>query len=285
MGIGVRYDDGSGSMRPLADYKKPLASYRGMASPWGSNGHSLFGTPSTKSMNGPALRRKSIFERMQERRDAAKKDGAAKDAKLDEIDPRKNGKVIGEASAPHPADADKNSRGANDHSPWGRACMTGIHFEREAPTGRIIVWGYLRTDRFTGEGRCFETTGEEKVPVFSFFDAQSDDKGCYRMVVDEDGQVSFENRYVQIAGKLYDGPSQTYSEDSLKGKFLAIDATVSSSSGDTSFQFQTYASLVALQTAQKDPDHLIIPLYKFDSDANVECDFRTVPYEWQMNYN
>lgn len=120
------------------------------------------------------------------------------------------------------------------------------------------------------------------------------DVGCYYITrtppedpedQEQEGSVGFGNCYVQLAGKLYEGPSSSFAESAVKGKFLAIVADVSSASGDTSFQFQTYASLVALQTAQEDPDNIVIPLYKFDDDGAVECDFRTVPYEWQMNHN
>ena len=156
MGIGIKYDDGSGSL-------KPLASFRGMA-----------GTPPMKGGIGTIFRgmagtppiRKSLSERMRERREMGKE--ASKSIKLDVADPRRQGKVVG-AVAHHELDAENSHRGPTEHTPWERPFMSGIHFEEEASTGRIVVWAFLRSDKFTGEGRAFETTGETKVPVFSFY--------------------------------------------------------------------------------------------------------------------
>ena len=156
MGIGIKYDDGSGSL-------KPLASFRGMA-----------GTPPIKGGIGTLFRgmagtppiRKSLSERMRERRELGKE--ASKSIKLDVADPRRQGKVVG-AVAHHELDADNSHRGPTEHTPWERSFLSGIHFEEEASTGRIVVWAFMRSDKFTGEGRAFETTGETKVPVFSFY--------------------------------------------------------------------------------------------------------------------
>ena len=115
--------------------------------------------------------------------------------------------------------------------------------------------------------------------------AERNDLGCYFISITQTEEVSFGNCWVQLAGKLYEGPSQSYAKTSLAGRFLVIIADVHSASGQTTFRLWTFFTFQALQEAQEDPDNLVIPLYKFDGNGAVECDFRTVPYEWQRNFN
>lgn len=266
MGIGIKYDDGSGSL-------KPLASFRGMA-----------GTPPIKGGIGTLFRgmagtppiRKSLSERMRERRELGKE--ASKSIKLDVADPRRQGKVVG-AVAHHELDADDSHRGPTEHTPWQRPFMSGIHFEREAPTGRIIVWSYLRTDKFTGEGRAFETTGETKVPVFSFYegDGIGSDVSCYRLELDEKGKLAgFANRYFMCGGIVYRGPNAA-----PRAGIAALSIPCQGDSDPSGATIEFYSSFDMLKAAQSDLTKYTIPLYEFSSedsgDISVVADFRNMP--------
>ena len=177
MAIGVKYDDGSGRIGTFS---------KGLHSPWGAVGRigkmtrGLVGTRPIRSAGG----KKSLIEKLRERREAAEPMAAS--VNLDRIDPRNGGQKVGDAHSLHPLDADASHRNANGHEPWERSFLSGIHFEKEAPTGRTIVWGYLRSDRFTGEGRAFETTGETKVPVYSFFEPKDPSPAPFDIATNED---------------------------------------------------------------------------------------------------
>lgn len=259
MGIGVRYDDGSGSMRPLA-------SYKGMASPWGTSAHSINGgnfaqrrvsKAASFGFVGQSSGRKSIMDKLRERREEKKS--------LDKSDPRNCGKVLGAQSNPHPLEADNNSRDANDHSPWGRAVMTGLHFEREAPTGRIIVWSYLRTDRFTGEGRCFEMTGETKVPVFSFYPGEGGEgvPSNFDIVTDENDETIKKVTRCSIPCPISVVSCSDYIISGHDPIYLHVDR---SSTG--------YALSVDQTHRADSSSHAEFKLYELDEDGNPTLDCR-----------
>lgn len=254
MGIGVKYDDGNGSL-------KPLASYKGMRSPWGSDIRSMHGTKPIRSFD----RGKSLIEKLRERRETADPKAAA--VNLDKIDPRNGGQKIGDAHSVHPADADATHRDAKSHEPWERSFLSGIHFEKEVPTGRTIVWGYLRSDRFTGEGRAFETTGETKVPVYSFFEPKDPSPAPFDIATNEDFTKSVVRCVFYWGKDEIELADYSLADIPEKGNAtLYLTRTVSE--GEPVF------ALTTDEPEEGDEDTAYFKIYDF-TDGEVSCDYRT----------
>lgn len=94
----------------------------------------------------------------------------------------------------------------------------------------------------------------------------------YDIATDDNGNKFFVNRYFEVSGVTMEGPQGESSWYS--GSYVAIRLQSSDGSGSS---IVAYDSLGALQAAQRDQDYVVIPLYKFDSDGNVECDLRHMP--------
>lgn len=94
----------------------------------------------------------------------------------------------------------------------------------------------------------------------------------YDIAIDDNGNKFFVNRYFEVSGVTMEGPQGSSSW--YFGSYVAIRLLSSGGSGSS---IVAYNSLGAMQAAQRDQDYVVIPLYKFDSDGNVECDLRHMP--------
>lgn len=90
--------------------------------------------------------------------------------------------------------------------------------------------------------------------------------GCYEYT-----STGFANRYYRAGGVLYSGPSGGTAYTSC---FVALQISASNPSSAT---IQSYDSFSAMQTASQNANYITLPLYSFDSDGEILCDFRTIP--------
>jgi len=115
--------------------------------------------------------------------------------------------------------------------------------------------------------------------------SETKDNGCFKIVPyseeeQEEGEseeqnhkLSFGNRYYSVGGKTY----EVASGDPLEVTYpclvyLKINATES-----PGVYIESTASMSALQSEQGDTDYYCIPLYSFDENGDLTCDFRNMP--------
>lgn len=106
----------------------------------------------------------------------------------------------------------------------------------------------------------------------SYGGSPSVDNGCYAIESIESGTVTFRNPYYMAAGVLCSGP------DSCPASGIVALKLENSGSTAPGVSIVSYASVSQLQQEQLDDrSTCIIPLYKFDGNHAVECDFRSAP--------
>lgn len=108
--------------------------------------------------------------------------------------------------------------------------------------------------------------------------------GCYE-IVSQDSESSggestasrrFANRYYEVAGVIREGPDG--SPDDYKGRALGIRVYSVLSSGSAAPPVLAgYGSVSEMAQDMSNSNYVVIPLYKFTSDGEVECDLRHLP--------
>ena len=84
----------------------------------------------------------------------------------------------------------------------------------------------------------------------------------------------FENCYYLLGEVLHEvSVSSSETVESFAGKFVCLKIPVTAGSSESD-RLIGYSSVSALQEAQKDPAYVVKPLYKLDSSAHIEIDFR-----------
>jgi len=104
------------------------------------------------------------------------------------------------------------------------------------------------------------------------------DRGLFKIKGREEGSggsstVYFENGYYRIGGKTFQVDNLTKSVPASSIVAVKVDLTGSQPTAT----LETFANMDALKDAEADTDYYLMPLYEFDSDLNVVCDFRIGP--------
>ena len=106
--------------------------------------------------------------------------------------------------------------------------------------------------------------------------------GCYDIEYDDEAEeYTLSNCYYRISGKTYEGPDTLPGD--LESCILALKVTANSSSAPSA-TLETYANIAALNTAETDTEYIIIPLYTFDSEGAITCDWRKSALASMMEY-
>lgn len=93
--------------------------------------------------------------------------------------------------------------------------------------------------------------------------------GCFAI----DGEGNFINTYYRVGDRLFITPASGTVE-TYKGQCVALVVTLNSS---PTAHLAGYASPAAMIAASSDPDYAVLPLYQFDGDGSILCDFRNIP--------
>lgn len=258
MAIGVRYDDGSGRIGTFS---------KGLHSPWGDVGRigkMTKGLAGTRPIRQFGRTQKTPLQRIEEKK--AEERVMFKRADLDREDPRMAGVAIGSAAQPHPLEADASSRTADGHNPWERSYLTGLHIEYEAPTRRYVIWAYLRSDKITGEGRTFETSGETRVPIFSFIVPEEPNPAPFDIVTGDDFVQTMTNCTFYYKGEQKTVPDFDLTVATDDGEHTVYLVVTDDGSAAPTFSISN--------TEIEDDGVTCYKLYDF-KDGEVTCDYRT----------
>ena len=93
--------------------------------------------------------------------------------------------------------------------------------------------------------------------------------GCFAI----DGEGNFINTYYRVGDRLFIA-SASGNVEAYKGKCVALVVTLGST---PAAHLAGYASPAAMIAASADPDYAVLPLYQFDGDGSILCDFRNMP--------
>lgn len=131
-----------------------------------------------------------------------------------------------------------------------------IEVDRTEPSHPVIRF---RLDRFKlPEGGGGGSSSASAYP--SVYEIEETDTGGH-----------FINRYYEVSGVLRAGPDASSGLGGYAGKFVAIRVS------GTTAAIAGYSNLGAMQSDMIDKNLVVMPLYKLDSDGEVEIDLRHVP--------
>lgn len=156
--------------------------------------------------------------------------------------------------------------------PWARSVTEGVNSFRVFGTKKLVRQG--------PGGFSLEDLPPNKREV-SFSALAIRGGGRFEAAIDPDtGAVTLANCYYRIGGKTYSLGSST-PQVPAAGEIWALKISIYSAT--PSATIARYAALGALQTAERDPDYFIAPLYEFEADPEdasrcvIKCDFRIGP--------
>lgn len=160
--------------------------------------------------------------------------------------------------------------------------------------GFVETWNYVvrRTDAICGDGDLVNGDGlitvdntDPERPIIRLDKSQLPKGGgggagaVYPGCFDIDGD-HFLNPYVIVGNVVATIPVSTFTAPA--GGVVAV--SVYFESNEWTGELVTYASVAALVAAQKTATNMIVPLYEFDANGEIICDFRGAPrlQAWEL---